>query len=227
MCNIKDKLIVALDVDTLDKARSFVDKLYPAVKAFKIGSQLFTACGPQAVKMVTEKGGSVFLDLKFHDIPNTVRSAVLSGVNLNGVFMMTVHIAGGAEMLKKAVEGATEKAGELKIKRPLIVGITVLTSDKSSTGTVGTVLERAELALESGLDGVVCSVHEASAVREICGKDFIIVTPGIRPVGAEAGDQERVSTAQSAIDAGANYIVVGRPILEAPDPLAAVKKLLG
>ncbi len=226
MCNIKDKLIVALDVDTLDKAGHFVDVLYPTVKLFKIGSQLFTACGPQAVKMVTEKGGSVFLDLKFYDIPNTVRSAVLSGANLTGVFMMTVHIAGGAEMLKKAVEGAVEKAAELKIKRPLIVGITVLTSDKSSINTIETVLERAKLALESGLDGVVCSVHEASAVREICGKNFIIVTPGIRPAGAEAGDQKRVATARSAIDAGANYIVVGRPILEAPDPLEAAKNLL-
>ena len=248
MLNIKDKLIVALDVDTVKDAERFVNMLVPlGIKLFKIGGQLFTAFGPEAVKMVGAKGGRVFLDLKFHDIPHTVFCATSSGTscsyvatttsypNLQGdikesvqppVFMMTVHIGGGEEMLKAAVEGAQSRATELNIKTPLIVGVTVLTSDKSSTNTQDEVLARARLAQKAGLDGIVCSVHEANAVRQACGNEFIIVTPGIRPKGAEANDQKRIATAKDAIFAGANYIVVGRPILEAADPLEAAKDII-
>jgi len=249
MLDLKEKLIVALDVDSLDKAKHFVDLLYPAVKFFKVGSQLFTAAGPAAIKMIGDKGAKVFLDLKFYDIPNTVYSAVASGTSSTivihpiptglaeikadnqvkksisaPVFMMTVHIEGGEEMLRKAANGAKEKANELGIKKPYIVGITVLTSKPVAPEMV---LERAKLAKDSGLDGVVCSAHEVQKIRSELGKDFIIVTPGIRPKGYKPDDQSRVDTAQAAIEAGANFIVIGRPILEAEDPLKVAKEILG
>ncbi|RJO65561.1 MAG: orotidine-5'-phosphate decarboxylase [Candidatus Omnitrophota bacterium] len=220
---INDKLIVALDVDTLERAERFVDILYPQVKLFKVGSQLFTAHGPEAIKMIGAKGGRVFLDLKLHDIPNTVKNAVYTGTSQQAVFMMTVHTEGGIEMMRYASEGAVKKAAELKIERPFIVGVTVLTS---SATTLEEVVKRALTAKNAGLDGVVCSVHEAPAVRKNCGKDFILVTPGIRSQGEETADQKRVATAQDAIQAGANFIVVGRPILEANDPLAVAEELL-
>ncbi len=248
------ELIVALDVDTLEKAKKLVERLYPTVKLFKIGSQLFTACGPEVVKMVGKKGGRVFLDLKFHDIPNTVQNACYSSTGTGSVitfestysfitawlklkqevknavqypvFMLTVHATAGMEALRNAVQGAEERAKELHITRPRIVGVTVLTSDNLGTETLKVVLERANNVKQAGLDGVVCSVNEAQAVRKACGEDFIIVTPGIRPKGAEAGDQKRVATAKDAISAGANYIVVGRPILEARDPLEAAKNII-
>jgi len=251
MPDIKDKLIVALDVGTLEKAKYFVNLLSPKVKFFKVGSQLFTACGHEAVKMIGEKGAKVFLDLKFHDIPNTVYSAVTSGTassigiypiiaGLEGgkiedqvkehiqspVFMMTLHTLGGLEMLKAAVRGAVDKAAELKIKKPYLVGVTVLTSDSASVNTIEMVLERAKLAQQAGLDGVVCSAGETAAVRKAYGKDFIIVNPGIRLKGAKTDDQKRKATAQEAIKAGVDYIVVGRPILEAEDPLKVVGELL-
>jgi len=237
MQGISDKLIVALDVDTLEKAMRFVDILYPAVKFFKVGIKLFTAYGPEAVMMIAEKGGRVFLDLKVHDIPQTAYGASsASTIRINpatgiegpfeaAVFMMTVHIQGGKKMLEEAVRGAADKARELKIERPRIVGVTVLTSEDQRVDTVDIVLERAKLAKEAGLDGVVCSAHEAAAVRKACGDNFIIVTPGIRPKGAKADDQKRTATAEEAIAAGADYIVVGRPILEAESPLQAVEKL--
>jgi len=245
MQEISDKLIVALDVDTLEEAKHFVDILCPTVKLFKIGSQLFTAYGPEAVKMVAEKGGKVFLDLKFYDIPQTVygssssASAICVGPSVMStgieqrvektiqpaVFMITVHIQGGKKMLEEAMKGATSKARELKIERPRIVGVTVLTSDRQEEDTTNAVLERAKVAQEAGLDGIVCSVHEAAAVRKAYGKDFIIVTPGIRPKGAKTDDQKRVATAQEAIEAGADYIVVGRPILRAQNPLLATEEI--
>jgi len=248
MLELKDKLIIALDVDSLDKAEYFVNILYPAVKFFKIGSQLFTACGPEAVKMVGKKGARVFLDLKFHDIPNTVYLSVTTGtasnilitpVSVEGiagsvkdimsppVFMMTVHTMGGVEMLKAAVRGAKEKAEELGISKPFIVGVTRLTSDENDKNTREDVLRAARLAKDAGLDGVVCAVNEATLVREELGKDFIIVTPGIRPKGYAPDDQKRTATASEALAAGADYIVVGRPILEAKDPLKAFNDLIG
>ena len=245
MQNISDKLIVALDVDNLAKAKKLVDTLFPTVKIFKVGSQLFTAVGPEAVKMIGEKGARVFLDLKFHDIPNTVFSGVASGTGMScemisiktevknyavswPVFMMTVHIdlQDNREMLIKAAEGAEKKAKELRRDKPFIVGVTVLTSGSNDEDTLRIVLEKARLAKEAGLDGIVCSTYEVAQVRKELGKEFIIVTPGIRPKGAEKNDQKRTATAQEAIAAGADYIVVGRPIIEAKDPLKVTENIL-
>jgi len=226
------ELIVALDVDTLEKAKHFVGILYPTVKFFKIGSQLFTACGPEVVRKVAEKGGKVFLDLKFYDIPQTVygSSSTASSICIESsqpaVFMLTVHTQGGKEMLEAAVKGARDKSEKSGIPKPFVVGITVLTSTSKTEGTIDEVLKRAQLAKEAGLDGVVCSAQEALEVRKACGDDFIIVTPGIRPQGAEKNDQKRCATPQEAVKAGANFIVVGRPILEANDPLLAAKEIL-
>lgn len=242
MQEIKDKLIVALDLDTLEKAERLVDILYPTVTMFKIGSQLFTACGSAAVDMIGKKGARVFLDLKFHDIPNTVYLATHSGtscafvyieennrsknVAIPPVFMMTVHIAGGKKMLEAAARSAKETSDELKIPKPLIVGVTRLTSEEHNENTQDEVLSSARVAKDAGLDGIVCAVSEAKIIREEFGEKFIIVTPGIRPKGYKKDDQSRVATAQEAIEAGADYIVVGRPILEAQDPLKAVEELV-
>ncbi|MBM3247823.1 MAG: orotidine-5'-phosphate decarboxylase [Candidatus Omnitrophica bacterium] len=211
MLDIKDKLIVALDVDTLKEAKDLVDKLYPSVKMFKVGSQLFTACGPEAVKMIAQKGAKVFLDLKSHDIPNTVKKAVEAATKLK-VFMLTVHLSGGKEMLQAAASVPN---------RPKIVGVTVLTS-QSEDGTANKVLELAKLAKNSGLDGVVCSVSETRMIKKELGKDFLVVNPGIRPKDFSSNDQKRVATPKEAIDAGADFIVVGRPVIKAEDPLQAV-----
>jgi orotidine-5'-phosphate decarboxylase len=249
MLNISEKLIVALDVDTKEEAEKFAKLLYPKVKMFKIGSQLFTAYGPEIVRIIGNIGARVFLDLKFHDIPNTVRAATSSassicidsvpitgkvlnvvegvkGAVLSPIFMMTVHTLGGKDMLVKAVEGASDKAKALKIKKPFIVGVTCLTSDCVSADTPKRVLEAAKVAKDAGLDGVVCAAAEVSMIRKEFGQDFIIVTPGIRPKGSSFDDQARVATALEAIEAGANFIVVGRPILKAADPLKAVEDIL-
>lgn len=219
------KTILALDVKDLKTARSFVEKLYPRIGFFKIGPVLFTAYGPKVVELARKKGAEVFLDLKFHDIPNTVANAVRQAVRLK-VKMLTLHTCGGEEMLQRAAQAAKEEAAKLKIKKPILLGITVLTSDRSVKNTKLEVIRRAKLAKKAGLDGVVCSVHEAKAVRKACGKGFIIVTPGIRPQGSDAGDQKRIATAKDAILAGANYIVIGRPILEAKKPLQAAKNII-
>ena len=223
-----EKLIVALDTKSLDEAASLVDKLIPEVKIFKVGLGLFTLYGYAAVEMVKDKGGKVFLDLKFHDIPNTVASAVISASNL-GIFMLNVHTLGGSEMMRKAAEAAKGKA-----EKPKILGVTVLTSmDQKAINEVGIeksieeeVLNLATMARDAGLDGVVASPQETSAIRKKLGKDFIIVTPGVRPEWAARGDQRRVATPSSAIKAGADYIVVGRPIIESGDPAEAAKKIL-
>jgi orotidine-5'-phosphate decarboxylase len=225
MQNISDKLILALDVDKLDKAEQIIDNLFPAIKIFKIGPVLFTAHGTKIIELIHKKNSQVFLDLKYHDIPHTVAAALRQAVRLK-IKMLTLHIAGGQEMLKAAVEAAKDEADKIRITRPLLLGITVLTSDKKEEDTSKVVLERAKLAQGAGLDGVVCSVHEAAAVRQACGENFIIVTPGIRPRGAEQGDQKRVATAREAIKAGADFIVVGRPILEAADPRQAAEAII-
>jgi orotidine-5'-phosphate decarboxylase len=222
---MKPKLIVALDVDRLEDARNLVKLLYPAVGLFKIGSQLYTAYGPEALEMIQEAGGKVFLDLKFHDIPNTVAGAVRAATAFD-IFMMTVHAAGGEEMMRFAADAAKKRAAECKIEKPNILGVTVLTSDASGGDTQKLVVERALSAQRAGLDGVVCSVHEAAAVREACGKDFIIVTPGIRPPEGDRGDQKRVATPADAVAAGSNFLVVGRPIVAAVDPLKAAREIL-
>ena len=219
----KADIILALDVDSFARAKYFVNKLYPKIKIFKVGSQLFTACGPKVVEYIRKKGAEVFLDLKFFDIPNTVAHAVRSAVQMK-VKMLTLHILGDEEMLRAALSAAKEEARKLKIKRPLLIGVTVLTSKESSSSDV---LTLAKIGIDSGLDGVVCSAREASFLRRQIKKKFFIVTPGIRPKGAALRDQKRTTTVEEAIRAGSNFLVVGRPILEAKDPLAAAKKLGG
>ena len=234
-------LIVALDVDTFDEARSLIDALTPAVDIFKVGSQLFTSCGPVIVRYILAQGKNVFLDLKYHDIPNTVANAVSAAVGLSKVvhevlgkkktpqgslFMLTVHIQGGAEMLKAAAAAAAKSAQESGVEKPLIVGITVLTSEEKNSNIRALVLERAGLAKQCGLEGVVASSEEAAEIRRQFGKDFIIVTPGIRPSGADAGDQKRVTTPKEAIQNGSDYLVVGRPIVQASSPAQAASAII-
>ncbi|MBU0547607.1 MAG: orotidine-5'-phosphate decarboxylase [Candidatus Omnitrophica bacterium] len=255
MLDLKDKLVVALDVNTLKEVRKLVNTLRGKVKFYKITNRLLAQYGPKVLQIVRKMGGKVFLDLKFHDIPNTVQYSCYSSTSSGSsimlqsicsylpaglkenqgfkniiqaqypVFMITVHTDAGVEGLRSAVKGAKERAEELHIDRPLIVGVTLLTSEKPEADALGIVLERAHWVKEAGLDGVVCSALEARKVREAFGNEFIIVTPGIRPKGYSANDQKRVTTAREAIDAGANYIVVGRPILDAKDPLKAIKDL--
>ncbi len=228
--NKRSQLIVALDVENFEHAKRLVGTLKETVDIFKVGSQLFTACGPEIVQYILAQGKEVFLDLKFHDIPNTVANAVKAAVGLrqgkHGLLMLTVHTLGGAEMLKAAVERASKQAQDIGVKRPWVVGITVLTSEPQRDNICSLVLERAQLAKDSGCDGVVASVEEAQFIREKFGPNFLIVTPGIRPVGAEKGDQKRIATPKEAIEAGSDYLVVGRPIVQAHDPLQATKKIL-
>lgn len=238
------QLIVALDVNTLAEVRQLVEQLDPLVDIYKVGSQLFTSSGPAAVRFVQARGKKVFLDLKFHDIPNTVASAVSSAVGLSvaierstnfkdpqkalsqSVFMMTLHTCGGAEMMKAAVLAAQKSADQIGVGRPLIVGVTVLTSDSKQDNLADLVLERAKLAKISGLDGVVASCHEAKMLRDAFGPDFVIVTPGIRPAGEDAGDQKRVATPREAQKNGSSFLVVGRPIVAASNPFEAAKNIL-
>lgn len=215
----KTQLIAALDVSSRAQARKLIDQLAPCIKLFKVGSQLFTSQGPGIIEYIHKKGAQVFLDLKYHDIPNTVREAVICAAHLD-VFMLTVHAQGGEEMLLAA-------SGALKglQKRPLIVAVTVLTSQPVK-GVKQKVLSLARLAFACGLDGVVSSVQECAMLKESLGRNFVVVTPGIRPQGEDCGDQKRVATPKTALEAGANYIVVGRPIVKARDPLAAAKNIL-
>ncbi|MDD5730930.1 MAG: orotidine-5'-phosphate decarboxylase [Candidatus Omnitrophica bacterium] len=217
----KAEIILALDVENMQRAGYFVNKLYPRVKIFKIGSVLFTAYGPKIVKRVQKKGAQVFLDLKFFDIPNTVACAVRQATRL-GVKMLTLHIAGGEEMLVAAVRAAKEESRLLGTKRPLLIGVTVLTSKQAGAGEV---LRLAKAGMACGLDGVVCSAQEAALLRKKIRRGFVIVTPGIRPDGASADDQKRTATVSQAIEAGSDFLVIGRPILKAADPLDAAKKM--
>ena len=218
----KPALILALDVDTLEEAKDFVDKLYPKIKIFKVGSHLFTAYGPKIIELLHKKGAEVFLDLKYFDIPNTVSGAVAAAVRLK-VKMLTLHICGGQEMLEAAVSAASRQAKALKIARPLLIGVTILTSQ---TTKVGGVLALAKQGIACGLDGVVCSAQEAIVLRRKIKKNFVIVTPGIRPDNLGKDDQKRTATVSQAIKAGSDFLVIGRPILKAPDPLLQVDELL-
>ncbi len=228
----KDRLIVALDVDDAGKARQLVEQLRGSVGMFKVGLEPFCLYGPGFVKAVQEMGGRVFLDLKFHDIPRTAAQAARAAVRM-GVYMFNVHIAGGREMLKAVVEAVQEEAGPGGI--PKVLGVTVLTSLgteelRSEIGIDRSPLDQvlfwAELARECGLSGVVASPREVSAIRARCGKDFLIVSPGIRPAGAVPDDQIRISTPAAALRAGADYLVVGRPIVKAADPLQAAREII-
>jgi orotidine-5'-phosphate decarboxylase len=223
----KDRLIVALDVPGATQARQIVQAIGEAATTYKIGKQLFTAEGPQVVRDLVASGRKVFLDLKYHDIPNTVAGAVRSAAEL-GVSMMTVHASGGSKMLRAAVEAASQSSA-----KPMVLAVTVLTSlsdsDLQELGIAGNVLSQVlrlgALARAAGCGGLVASAQEARELRKALGEEFAIVTPGVRPAGASAGDQARVVTPKDAIAAGATYLVVGRPILEAPNPAKAVRQI--
>jgi orotidine-5'-phosphate decarboxylase len=230
----KDRLIVALDVDALDTALTLVERLAGLVNRFKIGSQLFTAAGPAAVLAVRERGGEVFLDLKYHDIPNTVAGAAREATRL-GVFMFNVHASGGRAMMRAGAEAATAAAKEFAVRRPLVIAVTVLTSlDRRALGAElgvassveGHVLHLCQLAREAGLDGTVASPNEIRAIRNNLGPGWVIVTPGVRPAGGLVNDQARIATPGAAARAGAHYLVVGRPITAAADPAQAVHTIL-
>lgn len=217
------QIILALDVDTLEAAADFVDRLYPKIKIFKVGSRLFTAYGPEVIEMLHRKGAQVFLDLKYFDIPNTVAGAVAAAVRLR-VKMLTLHISGGVKMLEAAVVAAARQAKASKVAKPLLIGVTVLTSQAAE---VKEVLALAKMGVSSGLDGVVCSVREAVILRQKIKKDFFIITPGLRANNSARDDQKRIATVGQAVKAGSNFLVIGRPILKAEDPLAMTEEFLG
>jgi orotidine-5'-phosphate decarboxylase len=226
----RDRLIVALDVPGLPEAEALVDRLDGRVTTFKVGGQLFTAAGPAAVELVRKRGGRVFLDLKYHEIPAIAGAAVREAARL-GVTLLTVHAAGGSVMLRAAATAAADAGRD----RPRILAVTVLTSLDRATlqrelqvpvAVEGQVLHLAELARAAGCDGVVASPQEARRLRFALGPGPLIVTPGVRPAGAEPGDQARVATPAAAVRAGADYVVVGRPITGAADPAAAAEAIL-
>jgi orotidine-5'-phosphate decarboxylase len=224
----RDRLIVALDVPGATQARQIVQDLGETVSTYKIGKQLFVAEGPQLVRELIGSGRKVFLDLKFHDIPNTVAEAVRSAAEL-GVSMLTVHASGGSKMLRAAAEAAAQSSS-----KPIVLAVTVLTSladaDLQEVGVSGSVLSQVlrlgALARAAGCGGLVASAQEAGELRRELGEGFAIVTPGVRPSGADAGDQARVVTPRDAIAAGATYLVVGRPITQAKDPVKAARDIV-
>ena len=228
-----NRIIVALDVPRLETALKLVEQLAPVVGAFKVGKELFVSAGPEVVRKIRATGAAVFLDLKFHDIPNTVAKAVEAAAQLD-VQMLTVHASGGSEMLRAAEQAAQANARKLRRTPPLVLGVTVLTSlDREGLGeigvepNVGRQVERlASLAVKCGLRGLVCSPLEIARLRQIIPADVQLVTPGIRPPDAEKDDQKRTLSPKEAIDAGANWLVVGRPICAAEHPRAAAGKIL-
>ncbi|MGZ3513637.1 MAG: orotidine-5'-phosphate decarboxylase [Thermodesulfobacteriota bacterium] len=233
MAHPKDKIIFALDVDHFADAQRWVSLLKDQIGLFKVGKQLFTHAGPKVVDMIRQKGQKVFLDLKYHDIPNTVARAGEEATKLN-VAMFNLHALGGIEMMKKTVEASRAMAKTLGVPKPTILAVTILTSmDESALREVGiqnSVLEEVErlasLAAKAGVDGVVASPQEIRIIRERCGEKFLIVTPGIRAPSDKKDDQKRTLTPKEAVSAGANYLVIGRPIKEAKDPLEAVQKII-
>src|SRR3989338_4833876 len=231
--SMRERLILALDVADLERAKKTVRLLAGAVGMFKVGKQLFTLAGPQAVKLIHETGGEVFLDLKFHDIPTTVAKAAIEATRL-GVKMFNVHASGSLEMMRLTVREIGRVCRQENLRKPIMLAVTVLTSlNKSDLEKVGVdgevedqVIRLALLTKEAGMDGVVASPQEVAAIRAACGRRFIIVSPGVRPQRAKRNDQRRIMTAEEAIRAGADYLVVGRPVMEAKDPLAAVHEIL-
>jgi len=218
------KILVALDYNDKNKALALVEQLNPKLCGLKVGKEMFTLFGPGFVKELVGKGYNVFLDLKFHDIPNTVAKACKAAAAL-GVWMINVHASGGREMMVKAKEALHETDNP-----PLLIAVTMLTSMNdqvfSELGYQRNLAEQvshlAQITQESGLDGVVCSSWEAKQLKQQCGKDFQLVTPGIRPAGSDKGDQSRIMTPQQALEAGSDFLVIGRPITQAPDPYQAL-----
>ena len=228
MANGRERLIIALDAPDAAQARALVRQLGDAVLFYKVGKELFTAAGPDVVRELVAAGKRVFLDLKFHDIPSTVAGAVRSAASL-GVSMLTVHAAGGLPMLRAASQAAAESAA-----KPAVLAVTVLTSLADAElqqiglndGVEAQVLRLAALALQGGCGGIVASAQEAARLRQSLGRDFLLVTPGIRPAGADAGDQARVVTPEAAIASGADYLVVGRPVTQACNPQEAARAII-
>lgn len=228
MTRMKDKLIVALDVETADKALALVKELHGVAGMFKVGSQLFTSAGPQIVRDIVALNAKVFLDLKFHDIPHQVAGAARAAAEL-GVSLFTIHASGGSEMMRSAVEAVSDRS------RTKVLAITVLTSiDENILSEIGVTSSPAEsvmrlmrLAESAGVDGVVASPQEIQTIRRtVSNPDFLIVTPGIRPATSQSGDQKRIATPAAAIGAGASYLVVGRPITGAANPLEAAREIV-
>jgi orotidine-5'-phosphate decarboxylase len=230
----RERLVLALDVDDFKKAEELVGKLNNYVGVFKIGSQLFTAEGAKVVNMINEREGKVFLDLKFHDIPNTVARAAEVAAKL-GVYIFNVHTSGGYEMMKAAAEATKKISLALGIRKPIILGVTLLTSINQEIleKEIGIkkelkeqVVHLAKLAKAAGLDGVVASPREIKEIRKACGEDFVILTPGIRSAGKSSDDQKRIMTPREAIKLGADFLVIGRPIRNASNPVEAAKEIL-
>ena len=230
----KERLVLALDVDNFESAEKLVEKLNNYVGVFKVGSQLFTAEGTKVIKIINKKGGKVFLDLKFHDIPNTVARAAEVATKL-GVYIFDVHTSGGYEMMKAAAEASKKISLVLGVRKPLILGVTLLTSINQEIleKEIGVknkleeqVVRLAKLAKAAGLDGVVASPWEIKEIRKACGEDFVILTPGIRPVGKSSDDQKRIMTPRKAIKLGSDFLVIGRPIRNAYNPVEVAKEIL-
>src|SRR5262245_16778987 len=231
--SMRERLIVALDVDTLVQATDLVRLLGHEAGMFKIGKQLFTHAGPQAVRLIQELGGEIFLDLKFHDIPNTVAKAAIEATRL-GVKMFNVHASGSLEMMRTTEKAVRRVCRQENRRKPITLAVTVLTSlNQDDLQRVGVerkvadqVVRLALLTKEAGMDGVVASPHEVADIRAACGRRFVIVTPGIRPADGNYNDQQRVMTPGDAVRAGVDYIVVGRPITEAKDPVVAARAII-
>ena len=232
--SLAEKIIVALDVDNEGDAYILVNQLFPPINYFKVGLKLFVSCGPRIIDALKKFGVRIFLDLKFHDIPHTVASTAEVAVR-HGVDMFNIHLSGGRDMILRTVEAVENVSQHLGVPRPLIVGVTVLTSfnDKTLRDEAGVarnleehVIFLARMARESGLNGIVASPREASMIRKEIGDDFVIVTPGVRPLWAASGDQQRILTPRRAIENGASYLVIGRPIIEHSSPREAAEKIL-
>jgi len=230
----EEKIFVALDYDNMDDALRLAEQLGDTIRTMKVGLQLFFKEGPAILHRLQDMGFQVFMDCKFHDIPNTVAGASDS-VTSHGVYMFNVHCAGGVDMMRRAREAAVARAETLGITVPKIIGVTQLTSTSQATmnneiGVAGdvrdSVIHYAKLAQEAGLDGVVASGHEITSIREACGDDFITVIPGIRPTWAASNDQKRIMTPAQALQAGAHYLVIGRAITHAEDPRAAALRII-
>ena len=229
---LQKKIIVALDTTDVDKALNLT-KLIPDVGAFKLGLEFFCANGPSGIKVIAQTGVNIFLDLKFHDIPNTVIGAIQASLNMQP-YMMTVHLSGGFNMLKKSMDSIKSSYVKSSLKRPLILGVSVLTSidntDFDSLGLSGKVedqvLRLGQLAISAGLDGLVCSAKELKILRRELGYNFILVTPGIRLKDGEINDQKRIVTPYQALTDGANYLVIGRPITASKDPKLALNNFI-